>query len=403
MFGQVLSPPAQVLLLTQTMWDERRKTAAISGGRRRREDLCYRRALTEDPETLERRFNRFRAYYSYIAEQLALISSLGLLAGTPDASLLPPYAFTLAFPFRLAKPYRSGGDEELYLHENPVAKDKVFKVPLVTPATWKGNLRWTAMKRLVDRCGAQSGQPDIENYAHERFCLSRLFGDEKGDEPGKPTDVADYLDRMCPARTSDEDETRNGESFREKCDATGPCPYRMKMREHFEVEGSVASQPGERPPVPHHAGRVHLYPTFFDNIGLEVINPHKRATRAGTKPIYLETVPKGSIGWFRLLYYPHDLIGRDDGYVRRQVAEDLELLAAPVKETLLTYGFGAKKTSGFGLAMDTLPKKRDRGTLPKGALIVNAPGKPQSAEFGRVSEMVDTAKGIAQQLKQGAT
>jgi CRISPR-associated protein Cmr2 len=55
-------------------------------------------------------------------------------------------------------------------------------------------------------------------------------------------------------------------------------------------------------------GRLIFFPTFFNNISLEVINPHDRKTRAGTLPIYIESVPEGTEGNFSLLYIPFDLI-----------------------------------------------------------------------------------------------
>lgn len=40
-------------------------------------------------------------------------------------------------------------------------------------------------------------------------------------------------------------------------------------------------------------GALVFYPTWFDKIGFEVINPHNRARRAGTQPIYYEVVTPG--------------------------------------------------------------------------------------------------------------
>lgn len=70
----------------------------------------------------------------------------------PEApSPLPPHSFFLQFPFTLARPYISKDDETFHVCENPVRKEKVFKVPMVEGSTWKGNLRWTATKLFVDK------------------------------------------------------------------------------------------------------------------------------------------------------------------------------------------------------------------------------------------------------------
>jgi len=104
-----------------------------------------------------------------------------------------------------------------------------------------------------------------------------------------------------------------------------------------------------------HAGRLHFYPTFFDRIGLEVINPHDRETGAGRQPIYFESVPADAAGTFTLLYVPFDRIGEEDEpKTRAQVAADLELVATGIQAMMTTYGFGAKTSSGFGVANDAL-------------------------------------------------
>src|SRR5690606_19923276 len=38
-------------------------------------------------------------------------------------------------------------------------------------------------------------------------------------------------------------------------------------------------------------GALAFRPTWFDKVGFEVINPHNRAKKAGTKPILYEVVP----------------------------------------------------------------------------------------------------------------
>jgi len=118
--------------------------------------------------------------------------------------------------------------------------------------------------------------------------------------------------------------------------------YVQKIRERFRLD--------EKAEMPHHSGRLMFYPTFFDQIDVEVINPHSRKTKAGTHPIYLECVPQEAKGIFTLLYVPFDLIGADEAEIRKQALEDLKLVAEGLKEMFLTYGFSAKRTSGYGVA-----------------------------------------------------
>lgn len=92
------------------------------------------------------------------------------------------------------------------------------------------------------------------------------------------------------------------------------------------------------------AGWLHFYPTYFDRIGLEVINPHSRETGAGTWPIYLESVPVGTKGSFVLLYVPLGEVTEEE------MRADFQAVAQGIKAMFTVYGFGAKTSSGFGRA-----------------------------------------------------
>ena len=120
----------------------------------------------------------------------------------------------------------------------------------------------------------------------------------------------------------------------------------------------------------HQKGRLHFYPTYFTRIGLEVMNPHSRETGAGTNPIYFETVPEGTEGIFTLLYVPLDLIGKEHKDIEAKVLDDFSLVAGGIKEMMSDYGFGAKTSSGFGLAeskngkvISNIPEKNETDRL----------------------------------------
>ncbi|HOT93139.1 MAG TPA: hypothetical protein PLN71_16375 [Anaerolineae bacterium] len=102
------------------------------------------------------------------------------------------------------------------------------------------------------------------------------------------------------------------------------------------------------------AGRLYFYPTFFTQTALEIINPHDRKRRVGKNPILFECVPTGAKGTFSLLYVPFDLIGEEEEKIRQQAIEDLQLVAEAVKEMMLTYGFSAKRSSGYGTAREAV-------------------------------------------------
>ncbi|MGC1119758.1 MAG: RAMP superfamily CRISPR-associated protein [Candidatus Methanofastidiosia archaeon] len=93
-------------------------------------------------------------------------------------------------------------------------------------------------------------------------------------------------------------------------------------------------------------GALRLYPTFFDRISLEVINPHDRETGTGKNPIFLETVPKGTDGRFQLFYFPMNHKGDENDI--SDVIDDFGVLAEEICKMMTLYGFGAKVSSGFG-------------------------------------------------------
>jgi len=138
----------------------------------------------------------------------------------------------------------------------------------------------------------------------------------------------------------------------------------------------------------HQAGRLYFYPTFFDQIGLEVINPHNRKTGVGERgPILMECVPQGARGDLFLLYVPFGPL--ETGGNRREVAEDLQLLAEGVQAMFTTYGFGAKTSSGFGVAEDRLTKEGKlaiRAELTDEVAADTTPLEPQSPDLPRYLE-----------------
>lgn len=94
-------------------------------------------------------------------------------------------------------------------------------------------------------------------------------------------------------------------------------------------------------------GALQAYPTWFDKVDFEVINPHDRARRAGTKPIYYEVVPGGRRASLHLLYAPTPAQAQRQ---RVDAVDALSRLLDAAKELVTVYGFSAKRTAGWGLA-----------------------------------------------------
>ena len=105
------------------------------------------------------------------------------------------------------------------------------------------------------------------------------------------------------------------------------------------------NEKGEEDHEKLHQGALVFYPTWFDKIGFEVINPHSRERRAGIQPIYYEVVPPGGKGTLSLLYAPWP------GMKPEATPQDVipKLLEA-VEDLLTNYGISAKRTVGWGTA-----------------------------------------------------
>lgn len=95
-------------------------------------------------------------------------------------------------------------------------------------------------------------------------------------------------------------------------------------------------------------GRLYFFPTFFEEEARrDVITPLKRDTRTPARgPISLEVMKSKAKGEFHLLYIPYP---KGKEFKEGEIKEDLKFLAEALKLMFYTYGFSAKKTSGFGV------------------------------------------------------
>ncbi len=151
---------------------------------------------------------------------------------------------------------------------------------------------------------------------NERLSLIKLFGDENDSEKH-------YLDEIFKDKSLDEE-------------------FKKFLKEkNFDMSLS-------------YRGRLNFYPTFFDNIGYDVITPHKRETGVPNPgPIFLEVVPEKTKGTLNFLYHPFDLLflrGRDLSKEDcSEILNDIQLIKVMTINLLCEYGFSSKKSSGYGI------------------------------------------------------
>ena len=258
-----------------------------------------------------------------------------------DMEILPSYSILISITFVLKKSYISQDAENFYIIDNPICKDKVFKVPYIRPSSLKGALRHAAVR------GAFKDFDDLsdEDKINRRLILFRLFGDEKDN-------VKEYLDEL----------------------------FRKGLKDRFEEELRKYYEKRKDQEI-NVRGRLIFYPTFLNQIGLDVIAPHSRETRTPVRgPILFETSPERTEGTFSLLYFPFDLIGKDEERCKREVREDLEIIRESVKGLLSEYGFSAKRTSGYGVIEDH---------FEEGLLKTNFAGDKTFANWGEYYSVLD--------------
>jgi len=236
--------------------------------------------LDPDSKTGNQKKNEARqCYQKHVPTgMLQLPSKLNL---DPDLEApLPKGWLAIEIKFKLLSPWYSKDDRAFHVLDNPVRKDRVFGVPYMSAASWKGLIRWACrMQAGLQECLQRHGGK-MNDWSDPDWVI-HLFGNEKGEQ------------------------------------------------EDFQ-RGSLA-----------------FYPTWFDRVSFEVINPHSRKTRAGKQPIPYEVVPPDTEGVLRLLYAP---LPGDAGYKSAKRIDALQKLLDAAEQLLTVYGFSAKQTAGWGLA-----------------------------------------------------
>lgn len=252
----------------------------------------------------------------------------------PNVSILaelPRYSALLTVAFELTKPYISKDDKDFYILDNPLRREKVFQIPMVSPSGWKGALRSAMIKEFIEwwfDLDEEHRENEREEFIKKRVQLARIFGDEK-DMPPYDKGVEDQQSKQAFLDTAGDEQLS--------------IEYRERIYANFESEIFFNGL---------FSGRLRFYPTFFktdSKIGFEVINPHDREAGKGINPILYECLKEGK-GELALLYVPFGSRVRNDDELKNEVRHDLDEIREGVNAMMNKYGFGAKTSSGYGQA-----------------------------------------------------
>jgi CRISPR-associated protein Cmr2 len=239
---------------------------------------------------------------------------------------LPNYSFILHYKIKLTTPYFSRDEEVFSIVSNPILKDTAFKVPMIRGSSWKGALRHSGLE-IIKECN------DLEGVKSYLKSLLRIFGS------GNDTFRAIFSGNF----------ERGGNEILRKVKLFLALEVGINPKEEITTAFYNYLKREWRRANPHlfisgkeaQKGRAIFYPTFFDKLSFEILNPHDRRTRAGTIPINYEVVPKGTGGVLQIVYIPFDGILKPVRELEEEVRQDLEFLQMCVEKTAQT-GIGAK-------------------------------------------------------------
>ncbi|PTQ57290.1 MAG: DUF324 domain containing Cmr2-like protein [Candidatus Carbobacillus altaicus] len=95
--------------------------------------------------------------------------------------VLRPGWILIEVHFTLMTPWYSKDDRPLHLVDNPLRKDRVFGVPFMSAAAWKGLLRWSCRMHEGMMKHLEAHAFSLKEWKDEPWIL-HLFGNEKEEE-----------------------------------------------------------------------------------------------------------------------------------------------------------------------------------------------------------------------------
>ena len=288
--------------------------------------------------------------------QITKIQTISGIFQTPNQlkdyiSKLPPYSFGIYVKFLLEAPYFSKDENEFYIIQNPILKETNFKVPMIRGSSWKGALAH-AFREIINETS--------DGKSKKSASFFRIFG--AGSDAIKAIEQSlkkdnkkkIFIEKLVELILFELGLEINQDLLKElkeleSKDWEGLINFIQEwVAQSMENQKNNKTKKEKFPEeLKTHRGRAIFYPTYFNRISLEIINPHDRRKRAGTAPIHYEVVPEGTEGVFQLIYIPYDGIVKDENTLKEEVKEDLENLLEAI-EKLSQLGIGAKTKLGWG-------------------------------------------------------
>ena len=273
----------------------------------------------------------------------------GLLNNDADmqdyVNTLIPGSFGMRYLFTLKSPYFSRDTDELYIVQNPILKEYTTKIPMIRGAGWKGYLSSAALKILKEK--SEDDRYNISCIIKDYLSYTRVFGTGSKDFRSMKEILTSSLEKG------------NGDCEKALISyCLKDLGINIKLSKNGTsivgqlVEQILKKKEKARDVFSVNKGRGIFYPTYFNKVDYEIINPQDKGKRKGTNPIFYEVVPKGSKGTFQFIYIPFNGILKDTKELNNEIKDDQKFIKDIFQYCLNDKGIGAKTKLGWGLAED---------------------------------------------------
>ncbi len=120
-----------------------------------------------------------RCYRQHASQAMLELEGFKRLKLVADVDNLPdPSWIAFEIAFTLETPWYSKDDRPFHVLDNPVRKDRVFGVPFMSAASWKGLLRWACRMHAGLQGYLEKHDGKLEGWNDPDWIL-HLFGNEK--------------------------------------------------------------------------------------------------------------------------------------------------------------------------------------------------------------------------------
>ncbi len=156
------------------------EAARVEKELQREHDENKKRELRKQKKERDDAKNQARKKYCERAAKVQKLELPADLSLDAASAVLQPGWLAVEVSFTLETPWYSKDDRPFHVLDNPVRKDRVFGVPFMSAASWKGLLRWSCRMEAGLREHLEKPGGSLEGW-NDPAWIVHLFGNEKGE------------------------------------------------------------------------------------------------------------------------------------------------------------------------------------------------------------------------------